>query len=101
MRFFLLLPALLGAATCAQAAAPPAKPRLDVRGEPLPEGAVARFGAARLRFGYPRRIAFSPDGKTLALGTDAGIRLWDLKSGKVLATPHLEGPGDRFLAFAA
>jgi len=52
--------------------------RLDNYGDPLPEGAVARFGTVRLRnCGSP---VFSPDGKYLVTSAgDAGsdVVFWD------------------------
>ncbi len=65
-----------------------AKPAtLDLYGEPLPEGAIARLGA--LRFHHPAGLidlAFSPDGKTI-LTVGQGMfkltaRLWDTATGK-------------------
>src|SRR5262245_18654898 len=68
-------------------AADPPKPRLDLAGDPLPEGAVARFGT--LRFNCPDKVdalLFSPDGKTIVSGDGAhGVIAWDAATGKRLA----------------
>jgi WD40 repeat protein len=61
--------------------------RTDRFGDPLPPGAVARLGTARLRQGEPvTALVFSSDGKILASGgRDEGIvRLWDAASGREL-----------------
>lgn len=52
--------------------------------DPLPPGALARFGSDRLRIGgQPQGIAFASDGKTLAgSGADGTVRLWDVATGK-------------------
>jgi WD40 repeat protein len=54
--------------------------------DPLPSGAVSRFGASRfLNFGRVFSVAFSPDGKTLAAGSwDGTVRLWEVGNGKEL-----------------
>ena len=57
--------------------------------DPLPEGAVADW--ARPAWSTePDWLAFSPDGKKLASGGAGGIRLWDVATGRVIPTPHLE-----------
>src|ERR1700722_8380194 len=59
--------------------------RADLNGEPLPRGAVARFGSLRLRQkNGVDRVAFSNDGKLIAsIGWyDNDICLWDVATGK-------------------
>ncbi len=69
--------------------APAAKPRrTDLLGDPLPPGAIARFGSSRLR--HHERVTgvdVTPDGKTIvSVGDDQLVRFWDLDSGKQLRT---------------
>src|SRR5438874_13701151 len=54
--------------------------------EPLPSGAVSRFGTSRfLNYGRVFSVAFSPDGKILAAGSwDGAVRLWEVSTGKEL-----------------
>ncbi|HYH65438.1 MAG TPA: WD40 repeat domain-containing protein, partial [Urbifossiella sp.] len=62
-------------------------PRTDAFGDPLPPGAVARLGTARLR--HPdgvHDVAFSPDGTRLAVTSDDGsVSVWDAHSGRLVA----------------
>src|SRR5262249_5965365 len=60
--------------------------RLDRLGDPLPPGALARFGTLRLvQGGRAYHMALSPDGKLLATGDEHGrVRVWDTSSGKEL-----------------
>jgi WD40 repeat protein len=59
------------------------KARLDLQGDPLPAGALARMGSNRLRhLTEVQCVAFSPDGKTVATaGQEEGIWLWDAATG--------------------
>src|SRR5262245_2968442 len=69
-----------GPAAAASAQQPP--PGRDRFGDPLPPGAVARFGTVKLRHGADiRGVQFQPDGKRLiAWGWD-GVRVWDVATG--------------------
>src|SRR5687767_9350356 len=59
----------------------------DLYGDPLPKGAIQRFGTVRLRHANTVYGAcFSPDGKTLATGGwDRTLRVWNIPSGKEVA----------------
>lgn len=64
--------------------------RVDRDGVPLPTGAVARMGSARLRHGGASALVFTPDGKTLAsAGVD--VCLWNVSTG--LEVRHFQGHG--------
>jgi WD40 repeat protein len=83
LRLLALLPLVLVAH--AAAADPPKQPaRLDAHGDPLPAGALHRFGTLRFCYGLPIRAAtLSSDGKTFALASDLDtIHLLDASSGK-------------------
>jgi WD40 repeat protein len=108
-RQFFLLPAvclLLAYPSPSVAGSPAAtglpRPRTDALGDPLPEGAIARFGTARLR--HPngvKALAFSPSGKLLAsAGWNNEIRLWDPATGKPRGQFQGHGVTVRAIAFA-
>jgi WD40 repeat protein len=77
-----------------------AQSAVDALGDPLPPGAVARLGTARLKHFYPPSVTntnlpphasvttltFAPDGKRFASGTGPGgmVRLWDTATGKAI-----------------
>lgn len=61
-----------------------AEPRVDQYGDPLPDGAIARFGTVRYRIGSTRVLrsfAVSPDGRSLAFEDAHGVTFMDLDTG--------------------
>jgi WD40 repeat protein len=62
--------------------------RVDLDGDPLPPGALARFGTSRLRHpgihGEDTGFAFRPDSKAIASLDELSVRLWDVATGKML-----------------
>ncbi|HEY2787206.1 MAG TPA: WD40 repeat domain-containing protein [Fimbriiglobus sp.] len=76
----------------------------DADGNKLPPGAVARLGGGRFRYGTSvRGIALSPDGKLLvANGQFGGVRVWDVRTGKLLVRREIGGGrGTYDVVFAA
>jgi WD40 repeat protein len=76
------------------------KPRVDLYGDPLPEGALVRMGTVQLRHDGAR-VRFSADGKTLTTwGQDFTVRTWDMATGKQLRLQRLvqpKGPGNTWV----
>src|SRR5438105_15188762 len=62
-----------------------AEPAVDVYGDPLPAGAIARIGTMRLRHaGAVTCLAFSPDSAQLfSASHDKTICMWDARTGKL------------------
>jgi WD40 repeat protein len=85
-------------------------PRTDLYGDPLPPGAIARFGTLRYRNPDARFFDLSPDGTRLALHTgyfEYGLEVCDPLTGKVVFSIGGEkgpvknfgfSPDNRFLA---
>lgn len=68
-----------------EAGAADRKPKLDLHGDPLPPGAIARFGTLRLRHDRIETLVLSRDGKrVVSEGGDGTVRVWDLSSGREL-----------------
>ncbi len=66
-------------------------PRIDRYGDPLPEGALFRFGSIRMRHAdVIYNSALSPDGKILATASRGSVFLWDLAEGKIMRRLHSE-----------
>src|SRR5262249_35462009 len=77
-------------------------PGQDRHGDPLPPGAIARLGSARLRLGgLVQGLAFSHDGKLLA-GLGGGLLcVWSAGTGKELARDARHKSHGVTLAFSA
>jgi RNA polymerase sigma factor (sigma-70 family) len=93
----------------AATSAPPAKvaeviekaARVDRQGDPLPAGALFRFGSRRPSV-YMGRIhsTYSPDGHFIAVGDARGrLDLWDTRTGRTLRTLRRDGKAVLKLAF--
>jgi hypothetical protein len=89
-----VLLALLGP-VCVAAADP-----LDGYGDPLPEGAVARLGSARLR-PAGRHIAFTPDSRFLATVYEGEVSIFDMRDGKLVRNWRSNHASTASLAFTA
>lgn len=71
---------------------------LDRHGDPLPDGAVARFGTSRFAFGWGvSSLSYSPDGAVIAAASTRGIALVDAQDGRTLRTLAGHTLGDRAL----
>jgi WD40 repeat protein len=91
---FLTLPSALLAAE--------PKPQLDLHGDLLPPGAIARYGTTRWRHPCEIRCGrYSPDGKILATsGSDDRVRLWNADTGQLLRVLPAVCTNSRQLAFS-
>jgi WD40 repeat protein len=66
--------------------------RVDLYGDPLPSGAIARIGSIRLRHAALSDLIYLSDGKTiLSAGGDRILRYWDIATGKPVRTTNLQG----------
>jgi RNA polymerase sigma factor (sigma-70 family) len=78
-------------------AAPEPAARVDVLGDPLPDGALARLGSRRLRPGDAvQALAFSPGGRRLACWSGGGsnqdnFTVWDSATGQLLRRVDMPG----------
>jgi WD40 repeat protein len=106
MRFVPVLVLLAHLVAVNHAATQPAKkPRIDVNGDPLPDGAVARLGT--VRFQPPEdvgAVALSPDGTTVATtspGYKTGTRLYfmNTSTGKSVRQPDPADLADHQMQF--
>ena len=60
------------------------KLQLDLFGDSLPPGAMARLGSARFRTCAPHLLAYSAEAKTLFVGNQQAITLFDATTGRPL-----------------
>lgn len=76
--------------------------RVDLHGDPLPDGAVARLGTVRFRMsGLVYACAWSPDGKTLAASSvDKSVVFFDAATGRRLRQLQGNSSAATSLAYA-
>ncbi len=85
------------------AAQPVANPgrrdRVNLQGDPLPDGAVARLGTSRFNHGIDiQAIAYTPDGKGLvSFGRDGRVHVWESSTGRLMRTVAVGGPQGAYL----
>src|SRR5262249_31403915 len=78
-----------------------AKPaRLDMYGDPLPEGALRRFGTIHFRHPGAVSLSFAPDGKTLVSAGRARLCVWEVPTGKLLRELRLAADAGLHVQFA-
>src|SRR5258707_7482243 len=59
------------------------KPRTDLYGDPLPDGAAARLGTVRFRNSTKcESLAYTPDGRFIVGGAIGGVVVWEAATGK-------------------
>jgi WD40 repeat protein len=76
----------------------PGQSAVDLHGDPLPQGVLARMGTLRLHH-LAYDVAYSNDGKFLVSSSTADIKIWDANTGRELH--HLEtGYGTRHVALS-
>jgi len=68
------------------------KDAVDLYGDPLPEGAIARMGSIQLRHAGQSDFVVLPDGKTIVTAGGQVVRFWDLASGRLVRQVKLQGP---------
>ena len=76
-----------------------AGPPVDLYGDPLPDGAVARLGSVRFRHAGLTDYALRPDGRTVSTLGTGGVRVWDLATGRLDRQVGLDGAGAAALFF--
>src|SRR5262249_48044821 len=75
---------------------------VDAFDDPLPAGAVARMGFTRFRHAGLSDFACLGDKKTvLTLGEDRVVRAWDITTGQLIRSTHLQKGVDGALALSA
>ena len=82
---------------------PASRDHVDLDGDPLPNGAVARLGTNRFNHAENvYRVGFTRDGKAIiSYGVDGLARVWDGTTGKLLrAFGGKESRGGRFFALS-
>ena len=65
---------------------------VDLYGDPLPTGAIARFGSVRLRHANLSDFTLLPDKRTaVTVGGDGMVRWWDWKTGRQTRAVPFQG----------
>jgi WD40 repeat protein len=79
-------------AALARSAEPEQASRVDLYGDPLPRGAIARLGTMRYRQQDSIQSAvFTADGRLLVVTSSAGLRYYDTATGTLLESVPVDG----------
>ncbi len=74
-----------------------AEVREDSLGDPLPDGAIARLGTLRMRYGGVGDLAYLPDGRAL-IASGSSVEIWDVGAGQRVLQARPAGSSIRSLA---
>jgi RNA polymerase sigma factor (sigma-70 family) len=74
---------------------------VDAQGDPLPDGALRRFGSLRYRHSGINSAVLSPDGKTIAVTSEAALIFFDVETGRQLHVIRESGIRNGFSPFAS
>lgn len=61
----------------------------DLHGDPLPDGARARLGTIRYRYGINYNPIITPDGKTIFASDNFGVRRYDISGVELKPLPNM------------
>ena len=74
---------------------------VDAQGDPLPDGALRRFGSLRYRHSGINSAVLAPDGKTIAVTSEAALIFFDVETGRQLHVIRESGIPNGFSPFGS
>ncbi|HKB03516.1 MAG TPA: WD40 repeat domain-containing protein [Gemmataceae bacterium] len=80
---------------------PPRVVRLDLDGDILPDGAIARLGSTRFQECSARKVTLSQDATQAVCIDEDSVRVWDLKTGRIVHAWSLPGEAGSPVGFGS